>query len=94
MVRRLTRFIGTTIVTVLLASLALSAQVQSPDGFVPVTPADRASQEQLPATPLVFAAYAFVWVALLVYVFTLWRRVARVERELADVNARLRESRR
>ena len=34
-------------------------------------------------------AYAFVWVALLAYVFLLWRRLGRVEHELADVNARL-----
>ena len=52
-------------------------------------PADSLPQEVLPATRFVFAAYAFVWVALLVYVFALWRRLARVERELADVRAKL-----
>jgi CcmD family protein len=45
--------------------------------------------EQLPATPLVFGAYAAVWVALLIYILVLWRRLGRVERELADVTARL-----
>jgi CcmD family protein len=44
--------------------------------------------EQLPATPLVFSAYAFVWVALVVYVFTMWRRVTRLETELRRVQAR------
>ena len=39
--------------------------------------------EQLPAAPLVIGAYAFVWVALLVYVLVLWRRLGSVERELA-----------
>ena len=43
------------------------------------------NQERLPATPLVFAAYALVWVILIAYVFLLWRRVARVEHDLADL---------
>ena len=47
------------------------------------------SSEGLPAAPLVMIAYAFVWVALIVYVFLLWRRIGRVEHELAEVNARL-----
>ena len=45
--------------------------------------------EGIPAAPLVMTAYAFVWVALLAYVFLLWRRLGRVEHELAEVNARL-----
>ena len=57
-------------------------------GFVPVKPGD-ITQEALPAMPLIYAAYAFVWVALIGYVFLLWRRLSRVERELAEVNARL-----
>jgi CcmD family protein len=57
-------------------------------GFVPVKPGET-GQETLPATPLVFVAYAFVWVALLAYVMLLWRRLGRVERELADVRAKL-----
>ncbi|MCC7007358.1 MAG: CcmD family protein [Acidobacteria bacterium] len=51
------------------------------------------AKEQLPAAPLVFAAYAFVWLALVVYVYSLWRRVARVERDLVDVNSRLQARR-
>ncbi len=49
----------------------------------------RFPRKSLPATPFVFAAYAFVWLALVAYVFLLWRRLGRVERELADVNAKL-----
>jgi len=57
-------------------------------GFVPVRPGET-GQETLPATPLVFVAYAFVWVALLGYVVLLWRRLGRVERELDQVRAKL-----
>ena len=64
--------------------LAASASLwaQGDKGFVPL-PAGQSLQEQLPATPLVFTAYAFVWVALLAYVFILFSRLAKVERELA-----------
>jgi|WetSurMetagenome_2_1015567.scaffolds.fasta_scaffold309024_2 CcmD family protein len=55
--------------------------------FVPVK--DLPAQETIPAAPLVMGAYAFVWVALLVYVWTVWRRLAKVEGEIHDLNARL-----
>ncbi|HEY7475419.1 MAG TPA: CcmD family protein [Vicinamibacterales bacterium] len=73
----------------LLVTAGLPAVAFQDSGFVPVKPGDT-GQEALPATPLVFIAYAFVWVLLLAYVFLLWRRLGRVERELADVNAKLR----
>ena len=71
-----------TISLVLLGTVA-SAQ---PQVYLPATEITR---ETLPATPLVYAAYGFVWVALTAYVFLLWRKIGRVERELADVNAKL-----
>lgn len=58
------------------------------DGFVPVRPGEL-EQEQLPAAPLVFVAYSVVWLALVGYVFVLWRRLTIVERELKDVSAKL-----
>ena len=83
---------------VLAAGLSVSvlAQTQPPptapaaqDGFVPMSEA--APREMLPATPLVFYAYAFVWVALIAYVFLMWRRMARVEQDLAAVQRRLQD---
>ena len=58
----------------LLAVLAASASLwaQGDKAFVPL-PAGQSLQEPLPATPLVFTAYAFVWVALLAYIFVLWQ---------------------
>lgn len=57
------------------------------EGFVPVDqlPAD----EALPAAPLVIAAYAVAWLAVFGYLWSIWRRLARVERELADVGRRI-----
>ena len=63
------------------------AQVAQPeqrtgDGFEPVANLPGALREQLPAAPLVMAAYAFVWVAVLGYLWSIWRRLGAVEREL------------
>ena len=55
--------------------------------FVPFTPGQQG--ESISAPPLILAAYGFVWAAVVVYVWLLWRRLGRVERELADVNAKL-----
>lgn len=73
------------------SAISVLAQVSpvAQDGFVPVTPGEL-GQEQLPATPLVFGAYAFVWFVVLAYVFMLWRRLSKVERELVDVKAQLK----
>jgi len=54
-------------------------------GMVPF----QGQQETVSAPPLVAAAYAFVWVALIAYVFLLWRRIGRVEHELADVRSKI-----
>ena len=57
------------------------------DGFVPADSLPQ--QEQLPAAPLVIAAYAVAWVLVFGYLWTIWRRLGRVERELADVRRRV-----
>lgn len=77
---------GAAMAAALLVFPALAWAQEPQSQFVP---ADSLPQEVLPATPFVFWAYAIVWLALLVYVFALWRRLSRVERELADVHAKL-----
>jgi CcmD family protein len=62
------------------------------DEFVPIN--ELPPQEQLPAAPLLVAAYVFVWVVLLVYVVMLWRRLTRVEREIANVSRQIEGGRR
>ena len=41
--------------------------------------------EQIPAVRLVVTAYAFVWVALIYYVWTIWRRLGKVDAELQQL---------
>jgi CcmD family protein len=59
------------------------------DQFVPLKSLPQ--QEQLPAPRLVIAAYGFVWAVLLVYVWTIWRRLMKVEREMHELSARIAE---
>ena len=65
-----------TAISRILFALALQP---AQDQFVPAT---GASTEHLPAAPLVIAAYAFVWLATLFYVWTIWRRLTKVESDM------------
>ena len=75
--------------TAIASFLLLLAVQQPPPGqgeFVPISqlpPGDR-----LPAAPLLIAAYAFVWVALLVYLWSIWRRITKVEAEMHALERR------
>jgi CcmD family protein len=46
-------------------------------------------RQELPAGPFVVAAYGFIWVAVLAYVFVIARGLARVDRELGDIARKL-----
>jgi CcmD family protein len=83
--------IGAVLMPIVALVLAPTvAWAQQGDGFVPATDIVR---ETLPASPFVYVAYAFVWVALVAYILLLWQRLNKVERELADVTARLAKRR-
>jgi len=69
--------------TLLLSLLLQPGQSE----FVPVT--EIPASEQLPAAPLLITAYAFVWIAVFAYVWLMWRRLGKVEQELATLSARL-----
>jgi len=71
--------------TPVMASQPPTAAAQ--DGFVPVSRA--AQQETIPAARLVVIAYGFVWVMLLGYLWSIWSRLGKVERELHAVSRRI-----
>ena len=75
------------------AAMAVAQPGQPPqqmDTFVPID--ELPQQEQIPAANLLIPAYAFVWVAVLVYVVSIARRLNGVQREVerleADIKAR------
>jgi CcmD family protein len=66
-----------------LVSAPAYAQPQPPKDFVPVD--ESQPGEQIPALPLIASAYGFIWVALLGYVWSVGRRLQKVEGELAEL---------
>jgi CcmD family protein len=67
---------------------ALAQQLpQPPEGFVPASSVQ--GQEHLPAAPLVITAYSVVWLLVSGYLWSIWRRLARAERDLADVSRKV-----
>ncbi len=67
---------------------AKAGQPQPPADFVPVENAPPG--EQIPAMPLLGAAYGFIWVGVFGYVWSLARRLQKVEAEIADLESRKR----
>ena len=66
---------------VLLAAPAFA--LQPPAGQSEFVPVDSVPlSDQLPAAPLLVTAYAFVWVAVMFYLWTIWRRLNKVETEM------------
>ncbi len=63
----------------LLTSNVLLAQPPQVNEYVPVT---GPPTETVPAAPLLIGVYIIVWLGLMLYVWTIWRRLARVETEM------------
>ena len=72
----------------LAVSGAFAQSKQPPPDFVPVENAPPG--EQIPAMPLLGAAYGFIWVGLLGYVWSLSKRLQKVEAEIAELESRKR----
>ena len=85
-------------VFVLLLAPAVEARQQPPpkpaaqDEFVPVD-APMNVKDTIPAPLLFGAAYAFIWIAVFGYVWSIRSRLATVEREMAAIDRRLASGR-
>jgi CcmD family protein len=76
------KIVLTSILWFVLLAPVLAVQ-QAPPGqseYVPIK--DLPPTEQMPAAPLLIAAYAFAWVAVMFYLWTIWRRLNKVETEM------------
>ena len=79
----------TVLVSLLLNAVAFAQPGQSE--FQPVT--EIPASEQLPSAPLVIAAYAFVWMAFMVYVWMMWKKLGKVEQELTQLSSQIGKKR-
>ena len=50
-------------------------------------------EEKLPAAPLLIAAYSVAWIAVAGYLFSIWRRLGRVETDIAEISRRVQQRR-
>jgi hypothetical protein len=67
-------------------NFVFALQQQIPEGFVPVAPGTQL--EQIPAAPLVMASYAFFLLLMVFYLWTIWRRIGKVEGEMQALERR------
>jgi CcmD family protein len=77
------RLVLAPLLSMLLIAPAAFAIQTAPPGqseYVPIK--DLPPTDQMPAAPLLITAYAFVWLAVLFYLWTIWRRLAKVEAEM------------
>jgi CcmD family protein len=80
------RMVAAILLAFTLGLAPVAAQPQpAQEEFVPVTDAET---ERLPAAPLVMSAYAVAWLLIFLYVWSLWRRLSRVERDLIELGQR------
>jgi hypothetical protein len=77
----------TSVAQFTLAPLAL-AQPPRQDEFIPIS--ELPPTEQMPAAPLVVAAYVFVLVVVFVYMLSVAKRVGAVQRDMHALEAELK----
>ena len=84
---------GVLLVILCAVAAPLAAEMQQPpstaaqDGFVPIDQLQ--PKEQLPAAPLVMAAYSVAWLVIFGYVWSIWQRLSQVEQEITSVSKRV-----
>ena len=86
-----TLFLAAAVIAGALAGPAAPAFAQpkpSPDEFVPL--AEAPPEEQIPAINLVAAAYGFVWIVVVGYVWSLGKRLQQAEAEIAALERKAR----
>ena len=87
------RHLAIAIWSIVLMAVPLFALQPPPPGqseFVPIK--ELPPSEQLLAAPLLVIAYAFFLALMIFYVWTVWRRLNRVEREIQTLEQRTTRS--
>jgi CcmD family protein len=72
----------------LTAAPALAQPPAQQNEFVPIDKLP--PSEQLPSAPRRGAAYAFVWIAVMFYLWTIWRRLQKVESDMRALEQKAR----
>ncbi|MEQ1727220.1 MAG: hypothetical protein ABL982_02475 [Vicinamibacterales bacterium] len=71
---------------VLVGANAFAQQTASPDGFVPMS--SLPPGEELPAARFVVASYSFFLLLMVFYLWTIWKRLSKVEQDMKELGRR------
>jgi len=86
MITRIYLALSAALFSLLLSAGPALAQPPQQNEFVPVNTLP--PSDQLPSAPLLVAAYSFVWLATMFYLWTIWRRLGKVEAEIQALERR------
>lgn len=67
-----------------------AAPKDAKDGYVSVDSAAAGGQESIPAPTLVATAYGAIWVIVLAFVLSMWKRNKALEAEIDDLARRIK----
>jgi CcmD family protein len=92
MLKRLTFALSLAMFTVAMPVLQALQQPPEnpPSGFVSIS--EIPESEKLPAAPFLVAAYVFIWLIAMFYIWTIWKRVNKLEGEFAALERRSKGS--
>lgn len=82
------RVLTSVVSLVFLAAPIAAFQPQQQNEFRPLS--EIPASEQLPGGTYVVIAYGFVWIAAMFYIWTIWRRLGKVEEEMRILQRRSR----
>ena len=80
LMKRMTAVLAAAAAVLAMPALAVAQQFEKVEG---------AARQEIPAGRFVSLAYGFIWIAILVYVFFVARGLARVNKELAELQQKL-----
>jgi hypothetical protein len=69
--------------------LILVTVLSAPAAALAQEPATSGVRESIPAAPFLAGAYAFMWVAVLIYVALVARRLGRVQSDIEDLRRKM-----
>jgi hypothetical protein len=89
MIKRVSAFLFVTAMS--MATLfAQPPQTPARDQYVPID--QLPPNEQMPSAPFVVAAYSAVWIIAMLYLWSIWRRIGKVEADMQVLARRQKDS--
>jgi hypothetical protein len=89
MLKRLQAFLFVSALSV-ASVFAQPRQEPARDQYLPID--QLPPSERMPSAPFVIAAYAVIWALAMFYLWTIWRRTAKVEDDLHALARRMKDA--